>query len=255
MTRQNVTDGPREILTDALSRLRGQRHRRLGGDVRGRGRAQAPPAGGLVARRRPSWSSFRRRSRGFSSAPPAPGSRSSRARRASCSRSRRSDDLPADHFAVLAARARPRRSSRRRCPSRRTTSSTLRLDERASTASRGRDRTARRLRRLGRGAAGRVGETVRARIERATRTVAYAVVASPRGGRGPGRGRASVAEEADAEAPSRGEAEDPARRRAAAALARSRPPPRPTRRRGAGSEPDRPRSRDARSGSRRASDG
>ena len=54
MTRQNVTDGVREILTKPLSDLRGPGRGPLGGDGRDRGRAQAarpgrraPEAGGL----------------------------------------------------------------------------------------------------------------------------------------------------------------------------------------------------------------
>ena len=46
MTRQNVTDGPREILTDKLPDLRGRRHRRLRGHRRARDRAQAARARG-----------------------------------------------------------------------------------------------------------------------------------------------------------------------------------------------------------------
>ena len=52
MTRQNVSHGPREILTQALPDLRGRRHRLLGGLGRGRGGAQAADARGELAQRR-----------------------------------------------------------------------------------------------------------------------------------------------------------------------------------------------------------
>ena len=46
MTRQNVTDGPREVMTRQLPDLRRRRDRRLGRDRRARGRAQAARARG-----------------------------------------------------------------------------------------------------------------------------------------------------------------------------------------------------------------
>ena len=57
MTRQNVTDGPREILTRQVPGLRRRRRRRLGRDARGRRRAEAPAATSPARRPRPSWSS------------------------------------------------------------------------------------------------------------------------------------------------------------------------------------------------------
>ena len=122
MTRQNVTDGPREILYDEVRRVQRRRLRRFGDDACARGRAQAPgdcqglARTGIPGRRPSARAGAARRPRRH------PGSPTSRPPRAAGSSPPRGDEqwpLHLDHFEVLAqassTRWRPRlRSTRAR---------------------------------------------------------------------------------------------------------------------------------------------
>ena len=147
MTRQNVTDGPREIMTRAVPDLRGRRDRRLRRDERAPDRAAPPCARGCgrglahpgvqgrAPSRAPSRSSPARVARG------SPRSRSPRA--AGSTSCPAEGHVHADHFEVSpragATTWRRRRRSRKgpswRSSSSRSTSTTVRTRSGRSTAS------------------------------------------------------------------------------------------------------------------------